>query len=64
MTPEFKKMIGNRLNDSDGFTYIYGRIKDGSSNRPSTATTKRCVRADKRAVRNKELKRMLSEGGF
>jgi len=60
-TPEFKKMIGWRKMDSDGFTYVYGCIKDGSSVKPANATTKRCIRADKRSVRNKELKRMFKE---
>jgi hypothetical protein len=58
-TPEFKKMIGHRMQDSDGFTYVYGRVKDGSSVRPASAATKKCIRADKRSVRNKELKRMM-----
>jgi hypothetical protein len=60
-TPEFKKMIGHRMQDSDGFTYVYGRVKDGSSVRPATASTKKSIRADKRSVKNKELKRMMDE---
>lgn len=61
MTPEFRKMMGKRLQDSDGFTYVYGKVKDGSSVRPSTATTKKCIRADKKSVKNKELKRERKE---
>ncbi len=63
-TPEFKKMMGGRRMDSDGFTYIYGAIKDGSSVRPATASTKKQIRSDKRSVKAKEMKRMLTEQGF
>lgn len=58
-TPEFKKMMGHRHMDSDGFTYVYGAVKDGSTVRPATANTKRARRNDKRSVKAKELKRML-----
>lgn len=54
-SPEFRKMIGQRLADSDGFTYVYGRVKDGSTVRPASATTKRLARADKRKVRTREI---------
>lgn len=60
-TPEQKQMIGNRKQDSDGFTYVYGCVKDGSSVRSCSAATKRSIRADKRRVRQLELKRMLNE---
>lgn len=60
-TKEFKRMMGRRKMDSDGFTYVYGAVKDCSSVRPATASTKRSVRADKRRVRNQELRRMLKE---
>lgn len=59
--PEFKKMMGHRMMDSDGFTYVYGAVKDGSTTRPSNATTKRCVRNDKRSTKAKALKRILKE---
>lgn len=60
--PEFKKMIGYRLDNSDGFTYVYGRAK-GGYNRKSRATqkNKRCVRHDKRAVKAKTIKRLFKE---
>lgn len=61
ITPEFRKMMGHRMMNSDGFTYVYGRVKDGSSVRPATASTKRAIRADKRGVRRRELQFALSE---
>lgn len=60
-TPEFKKMIGDRKQNSDGFTYVYGCIKDGSSTRPATASTKKSIRADKRKVKRAELKRIKKD---
>ena len=47
--------------DSDGFTYVYGRVKDNSSVRPATASTKRAVRHDKRGAKQKALKRIYKE---
>jgi hypothetical protein len=61
MDPEFKKMIGRRMKDADGFTYVYGAVKDGSSVRPATAATKKAVRADKRKVKNAVSKRIRTE---
>lgn len=60
-TPEFKRMIGSRMQDSDGFTYVYGAVKDGSSVRPATASTRRQIRNDKRSVRAQEMKRIMRE---
>lgn len=60
-TPEFKKMMGHRMMDSDGFTYVYGATKDGSTVRPATAATKFAVRKDKRSVKAKEIKRIMAE---
>lgn len=60
-TPELKKMMGIRKRDSDGFTYVYGSIKDGSTNRSASAATKAAIRAHKRGVRAKEIARQLRE---
>jgi hypothetical protein len=57
----WKKMMGGRFEDSDGFTYVYGAVKDGSTVRPASATTRRCVRNDKRSVRSRELRDILAE---
>ena len=59
-TPEFRKMIGRRMRDNDGFTYVYGKAKGGYTQR-STAATKRCIRADKRGTKREETKRMMEE---
>jgi hypothetical protein len=61
--PEFKKMMGNRKRDDDGFTYIYGAIKDGSKTNRSAnrASVKREIRNDKRSVKAKTLKRIFDE---
>jgi len=59
--PEFKKMIGDRMLDNGGFTYVYGAVKDGSSVRPATASTKRRKRNDKRSVKQAVLKRIFRE---
>lgn len=58
-TPEFKKMIGERLNDADGFTYGYGRANEYSTTGRHNETKNRCRRADKRSVKAKETKRMM-----
>lgn len=62
-TPEFKRMMGERFLNDDGFTYVYGAIKHCSeTNRSSNrASVKRAIRNDKRSVRQKELKRILKE---
>lgn len=70
-TPEFKKMIGRRYNDSETFvsddgrhvtgTYFYGALKLGVSVRSSSETTKRSRRAHKRAVKAKEMAREQQE---
>jgi hypothetical protein len=60
-TNEFRKMMGDRHMDSDGFTYIYGAIKNGSSNRAATARTRQRVRNDKRAVKACELRQVFKD---
>lgn len=60
-TNAFKKMMGDRRNDSDGFTYVYGAVKDGSTCRPATAATKKAIRADKRKVRNEEMRQLKKD---
>lgn len=62
MTPEMKRLHGQRESDDDGFTYVAGSHKAGrkkrSRNRMSTA---RSIRNDKRSVKAAEMKRMLSD---
>lgn len=62
-TPESKKMMGDRKINSDGFTYVYGAVRDGSATgkTPQRASVKRSIRSDKRGVKNKELKRINKE---
>lgn len=60
-TPEFKKMMTWRRKNGDGFTYVYGAIKDGSSVRPATQNTKRAARNDKRSTKAKEMAREMRE---
>ena len=59
--PEFKKMMGIREQNSDGFTYVCGAVKDGSTVRPATSLTKRLKRDDKRSCKTKALKRIMNE---
>jgi hypothetical protein len=62
---EFKKMIGNRMNNDDGFTYVYGKAK-GGYNRKSRATkaNRISVRNDKRSVKAKALKREFKDNDY
>lgn len=62
-SPEQKKMMGDRRMNSDGFTYVYGSVRDGSASGKTAqrASVKRSIRADKRGVKNKELKRINKE---
>lgn len=61
--PEFKKMMGHRKQDSDGFTYVYGAVKDGSHTNHSSnrVGVKRQIRNDKRSVKAEALRRILKE---
>lgn len=62
MTPEMKELHGYRESDDDGFTYVSGRHKAGRIKRTRNhETTERCARNDKRSVRAREIKRMMSE---
>jgi hypothetical protein len=60
-TPEFRKMMGVRHMNSDGFTYVCGASKDGSSVRSATAATRRCIRNDKRSVRSQEMRQVFRD---
>ena len=60
-TPEFRKMMGIRRMNSDGFTYVYGAVKDGSSVRPATRATRQSIRADKRGIKQDEACRERKE---
>lgn len=55
-TTSWKKMIGERRNNSDGFTYVYGVAKGGYKSSLSKNTIKKCIRNDKRRVRREEIK--------
>ncbi len=60
MSPEFKKLMGRRQSDDDGFTYVYGKHKGGRSSRTrNRSTTARCIRNDKRSIKSAGLKRAL-----
>ncbi len=61
-TIEFRKMMGGRMMDSDGFTYVYGKAKGGCGDAPpANDRVKRCIRHDKRSVKAKELRRVFQE---
>ena len=48
--------------DSDGFTYVYGKYKEGRKKRTRNKNqTKRNIRADKRAAKAKAIKRIKKE---
>lgn len=57
----WKKMMGERAQNDDGFTYIYGRAKGGFRGCVSRASIRRMVRADKRAVRAAEMRDALAD---
>lgn len=62
-SPEFKKMMGHRQQDDDGFTYRYGRHRNGynvSAKRDIDSIGKQ-VRSDKRSVRAAETRRINRE---
>lgn len=59
-TPEFKKLMGHREADNDGFTYPYGKYKTGSPDRNSASLDQQ-IRQDKRAVKAKEAARIKKE---
>lgn len=55
-------MMGGRQMDSDGFTYVYGKYKEGRKKRTRNKNqTKRNIRADKRAAKAKAIKRIKKE---
>lgn len=58
-SPEFKRMMGHRQADNDGFTYYYGKYNNYETGR--SENTKRQIRNDKRSVRAKEDRRILKE---
>lgn len=56
MSPEMKLMLGNRESNSDGFTYIHGKFKQGRIKRSRNKNhAAKMVRNDKRSVKAKEL---------
>ena len=56
MNEEFKRMMGDRQSLSDGFTYDYGKYDAFKCRTRDKTRIKRCVRADKRKVKNNEKK--------
>ena len=64
-TPEFNKMIGQRMRDSDGFTYVSGKASGGKGNYDSAKRhkelIKRSKRTHKRSVKAQEMKRILKD---
>ena len=61
-TIEYKQLHGFREADSDGFTYVYGKHKQGRIKRTrNRQRTIKLVRHDKRAVKARETQRMLRE---
>jgi hypothetical protein len=65
MTPEMKSMHGILEANDDGFTYVAGRHKQGRVKRTrNKQQTARCMRNDKRSVKQAENRRMLKEQDF
>lgn len=61
-SPEQKMLFGWRETDSDGFTYRYGKFKNGYKKTPHhNKGIKISKRNDKRSVKAKSLKRDLDE---
>ena len=58
---EFKKMIGWRESDSDGFTYSYGKFKFSRRGAKNRARVAQLVRHDKRAAKMAAFKREMAE---
>ena len=59
---ETKKMLGDRAMNSDGFTYVSGKYKDGFKKRKRNVIgAKRSQRADKRGAKNKAKRRIEKE---
>lgn len=62
MDIEFRKMLGRREMDSDGFTYNYGAHKGGYAKHPrQTNHNRRMRRNDKRAAKAAAYRREVSE---
>jgi hypothetical protein len=59
--PEFKKMIGDRMKDSDGFTYPYGAAKDGPTKKSRSQSIRSQIRSDKRKVKAQINRRLAKE---
>lgn len=61
-SPELRELYGARENDSDGFTYRYGKYRGGYTKKPRHNNgIDRNVRADKRSVRQREMRRVDKE---
>lgn len=60
-SPEFKKLLGERAMNSDGFTYAYGKYNEYQNDNRHKELIARCRRADKKAVKRNELKRLMED---
>jgi len=58
---EFKKMLGDRKRNDDGFTYGYGKTNEYSTTYRHNESKARCRRNDKRSVKQKEDRRIQKE---
>lgn len=55
-------MMGGRIMDDDGFTYVYGKAKAGRKpHKRNHNVTERCIRHDKRKVKMAELAEVRQE---
>ena len=61
MDIEFKKMMGRRESDSDGFTYSYGKFKFSRRGAKNRARVAQLVRHDKRAAKMAAFRREMVE---
>ena len=59
-TVEFKRLMGFRQADSDGFTYSYGHFPFNKT-KGYRATVKRCIRNDRRSVKARENRRIKAD---
>ena len=61
MDIEFRKMMGRRESDSDGFTYSYGKFKFSRRGAKNRARVAQLVRHDKRAAKMAAFRREMVE---
>ena len=61
---EFRDMMGDRADDCDGFTYLYGKYKDGRHAARNKKSLRASVRNDKRSIKQKAWHRIRKEEEF